>query len=288
MKFFKFMIIGALATQITACSTPEHTTIKLEDMVGYSTNHTAGEVEGSKFARSLHKEYYELGKYEALLGDNGDATFFWQRANMIGDGTVPLPSKISTRHIKHKINLSNGRKALMKVLENGTQRRYPETTAYAQAMFDCWVEQHEESYQTYDIENCQSSFWSAIKSLKANKPIPRKPDVVISAFDVFFGLDMSSLSSDAKRVLKTVPAQQAKFKASKIVITGYTDTSGSKDHNMTLSLKRAESVAAYLRSHGVKAEMIEVRPMGEDNPPVPTEDGIVNPSNRTAQVRFVK
>jgi OOP family OmpA-OmpF porin len=288
MKFTKFILVGALVTQITACSTTEPTKLNLEDMVGYSINHPAGEVEGSKFATSLHKEYYELGKYEALLGDNGDSIFFWQRANMIGDGTIPAPSEISKRNIKHSKNLTKGRNALVSLLNKGVQNHYPETTAYAQAMFDCWAEQHEESYQTYDIESCRSRFWSALKSLQGKKVVKRKPDVVISAFDVFFALDVHSLTNQAKTILKTVPAQLAKFKAGKIVITGYTDTSGAKDHNMTLSLKRAESVAAYLRLLGIKPNMVEVRPMGEDNPPVATADGVVNASNRTAQVRFVK
>lgn len=289
MKFTNLVIMGALVTQLTACSqTPEPTKLNLETLVGYSVNQPEGEVEGSDFAKSLHKEYYELGKYEGLLGDNGDSTFFWQRANMIGDGTVPAPTKLSMRNIKNNSDLKKGRKVLVALLNKNIQDSYPETTAYAQAMFDCWAEQSEESYQTYDIASCRSKFWTAIKSLKGKKIVKRKPDVVISAFDVFFDLDKYNLKPKAKKVLNTVPAQFAKFKASKIVITGYTDTSGSKDHNMTLSLKRAEKVAAFLRNMGIDGKIIEVRPMGEDNLPVPTLDGIVNPSNRTAQVRFVK
>jgi OOP family OmpA-OmpF porin len=288
MKLTKFILVGALATGVAACAAPQPTKLNLEEMVGYHVNHPAGEVEGSKFALNLHKEYYELGKYEALLGDNEDATFFWQRANMVGDGNVPAPSMVSERNIKNDTNLIAGRNRLVGLLDDGVQNRYPETMAYAQAMFDCWVEQHEESYQTYDIENCRSRFWTAIKSLNTKKPEPREPDVVISAFDVFFGLDKHALTSDARSVLNSVPEQLKKFKASRIVITGYTDTSGSKDHNMTLSLKRAESVAKYLRSIGVNGDVLEIRPMGEDNPPVPTEDGVVNASNRTAQVRFVE
>ncbi len=105
MKLTKFIVMGALVTQITACSTTEPTKLNLEELVGYSINHPAGEVEGSDFAKSLHKEYYELGKYEGLLGDNDDSIFFWQRANMIDDGTIPQPTKISMRNIKHTSEL---------------------------------------------------------------------------------------------------------------------------------------------------------------------------------------
>lgn len=282
------MLAAALTLPVAACSAPQHTQLDLEEMVGYSVNSPAGDVDGSVFAKSLHMEYYELGKYEGLQGDYNDAVYFWQRSNEIDGGVIPAPTELGERDVKNNSDLIKGRAALMRLLDKGTQSEYPETTAYAQAMFDCWAEQSEESYQTYDIEDCSSRFWTALRSLENKKPAPRKPDVVISAFDVFFALDKYNLTDKARTVLKAVPSQLEKFKAGKIVITGYTDTSGAKDHNMTLSLKRAESVAAYLRMLGINSTMIEVRPMGEDNPPVPTADGVVNQSNRTAQVRFVK
>jgi len=53
---------------------------------------------------------------------------------------------------------------------------------------------------------------------------------------------------------------------SKIVVQGYTDSRGSDSLNQDLSQRRAETVRAYLVSHGVASDRITAQGMGAANP----------------------
>jgi outer membrane protein OmpA-like peptidoglycan-associated protein len=70
-----------------------------------------------------------------------------------------------------------------------------------------------------------------------------------------------------------------------VEIQGHTDDRGGAAHNMRLSQERAESVRAWLITHGVEAERIEARGYGSSQPIVPN----ITASNRARnrRVQFV-
>lgn len=74
-----------------------------------------------------------------------------------------------------------------------------------------------------------------------------------------------------------------------VVITGFTDSSGSAAYNQKLSERRAQAVADYLMSaHDVRPDHIRVRGMGEENPleSNDTEEG--RRMNRRVEIETVK
>lgn len=76
-----------------------------------------------------------------------------------------------------------------------------------------------------------------------------------------------------KRVLATWPAPH-------LVVVGHTDLAGSQEFNDRLSMRRAQSVAAFLVKAGIPAQQIEVAGRGKREPLVVTRDGVANPANR--------
>jgi outer membrane protein OmpA-like peptidoglycan-associated protein len=74
----------------------------------------------------------------------------------------------------------------------------------------------------------------------------------------------------------------------RVIATGYTDTSGSADYNMGLSLRRAEAVKDVLVGEGIPAQNITTIGRGEADPLVPTGDGVREPQNRRVQIQFEK
>lgn len=69
-----------------------------------------------------------------------------------------------------------------------------------------------------------------------------------------------------------------------IVVTGHTDRQGSLDANDRLSLERAQAVRALLIERGFAPNRIEAIGRGEREPVVATEDEVVEPRNRRAEV----
>lgn len=97
-----------------------------------------------------------------------------------------------------------------------------------------------------------------------------KADVVISA--------EGNLSKLASLIGKTQGAVQ---------LIGHTDGKGSAAYNLDLSQRRAQSVAAWLQSHGVPAERLQAQGRGASEPLAPNtrSDGSDDPEGRAKNRR---
>lgn len=103
-------------------------------------------------------------------------------------------------------------------------------------------------------------------------------------FILYFISNSNELRQDSFESLPTVFAAIAERKSIDMTIVGHTDSVGSKEHNYTLSKRRAEAVAALLVSRGVQAEHLKSTSHGEENPLVPTADNVDEPRNRRVEV----
>ena len=72
--------------------------------------------------------------------------------------------------------------------------------------------------------------------------------------------------------------------ATKVVIIGHTDTSGSADYNVRLSERRAKAVADALVGLGVAQTALSVDWKGETQPAVATGDNVKEPLNRRSTI----
>ena len=113
---------------------------------------------------------------------------------------------------------------------------------------------------------------------------PPAAAVAPPSFLVFFDWDRSNLSAQA---LNTVQQAATTFKtrsSARITATGHTDTSGSEQYNMALSLRRANAVKAALVKEGVPAPAISVVGRGEQGLLVQTGDNVREPQNRRVEI----
>ncbi len=83
---------------------------------------------------------------------------------------------------------------------------------------------------------------------------------------VLFGYDRSDLSADATKKLGDLSGILNKYPDTYVLIEGHTDSKGSDDYNMSLSKRRSESVANYLRNNNVKSNRIRTAAYGETQP----------------------
>lgn len=89
---------------------------------------------------------------------------------------------------------------------------------------------------------------------------------VVTLGDVLFETDRAELKPGATRSLDQLAEALRSDDRGSVAIEGHTDSTGSRNHNVDLSLRRAQSVQSYLVSHGVSPSRITVRGMGPDFP----------------------
>ena len=99
-------------------------------------------------------------------------------------------------------------------------------------------------------------------------PVPGSvEDFVASAGDrVYFDLDQYSLRSDARATLDRQAQWLARYPQVQIRIEGNADERGTREYNLALGSRRAESVRAYLASQGVAASRITTISYGKERP----------------------
>lgn len=288
----------------------------LAGCAGFTSETRVAELEnatprGSMFTQILVREYASIAKYEQVdMYDYVDAEYFAKKGLAAAEGNPVMPEQLGVWNLpENKIGeLSAARDRLMNALGRGARDFAPTEAAIAQARFDCWVELQEENWQENDITACRGDFMNAMAALDGQvavrTPAPAMPAVKAPApkasavqmneqaaakdamFLVFFDWNKSGLSQGATQVLDTVAAEILKRNEKQIIVVGHADRSGSDAYNMKISMKRAEATRQALIDRGVPAERIRTEASGERKPLVDTPDGIREPANRRAEIRF--
>ncbi len=248
--------------------------------------------EGTAFDRGLYDGYLELSRKEYANWDFSDQHRFANRAREAAAGNRFEPEEISFRSLSdaHAAELGPARDRLMAALANGAAETNPREAARAQVNFDCWMEEAEEDDDA-GIAECRSAFTEAVQLAEA-APAPAEmakaeelPELP-GPYYVMFGFDSAQLDDKADGLIDKVIDVWGRAKAKRLVLTGHTDLSGSRDYNLALSERRAEMVAMTLIDRGFPARDIAIRARGQDEPVVQTADGERSELNRRVEIAF--
>jgi OOP family OmpA-OmpF porin len=101
---------------------------------------------------------------------------------------------------------------------------------------------------------------------------------------VFFDWDKATLTDRARQIIKEAADNSTRVQYTRIEVNGYTDTSGTKQYNQGLSLRRARAVQAELVKDGVPQNAITIQGFGDTNLLVPTGPGVREPQNRRVEI----
>lgn len=91
-------------------------------------------------------------------------------------------------------------------------------------------------------------------------------EVIILSDKVLFDFNSATLTPAANDVLAEISKRLTDGAVKAVLIKGHTDSVGSDAYNDTLSMRRADSVAAFLVSQGVAADKIKTEGLGESQP----------------------
>jgi peptidoglycan-associated lipoprotein len=83
---------------------------------------------------------------------------------------------------------------------------------------------------------------------------------------VYFDYDKYDLSAEARATLSSQAAWLKQYPAVRVQVEGNADERGTREYNIALGYRRAESVASYLMSLGVDTSRITTISYGKDRP----------------------
>lgn len=103
-------------------------------------------------------------------------------------------------------------------------------------------------------------------------------------FILYFKHNTATLTDASREIIPKVIEMSREREPSQVSVIGHTDTKGSAEHNITLSLERARAVADILKSSGIKLKTLSVTSHGENDLLIPTKDNVSEPKNRRVEI----
>lgn len=259
----------------------------------YLAEAQSAQPQGSAFDRALARDYLALAEVEYQQGDQRDGDTYARRSIDAAKGKPTQPDEPGLRHIPSAQvgEVTTARQRLVKALDSNGRTTKPDVAARAQSLYDCWLEQLDENLQKDHIAACRDGFKSALAQLEAPPPVSAKPVAPMAApekFLVFFDFDKSTLTPNAKSTIADAAKAAKTAGAARIIVVGHADRAGPADYNLRLSKRRADAVKGELVRLGVSATQIATEGRGENDPLVPTADGVREPQNRRVEIMHAR
>lgn len=83
---------------------------------------------------------------------------------------------------------------------------------------------------------------------------------------VFFGTNLHALRTADKAVLDKQIAWLKAYPAYSITIEGHADERGTREYNLALSERRANSIVEYMKANGIPASRLQIIAFGKERP----------------------
>ncbi len=113
-------------------------------------------------------------------------------------------------------------------------------------------------------------------------PLPLMKEKVV----IPFTLNSNEIDNNLYSVLDQIAEYMVKHADEKIYVRGYTDSSGSKGYNESVSQFRASAVKTYLIGKGAPAQNIIIFAMGDVNPLASNDTLVGRSRNRRVEIEF--
>jgi peptidoglycan-associated lipoprotein len=125
-------------------------------------------------------------------------------------------------------------------------------------------------------------------------PVPTGPaagskaDFAVKATDrVYFDYDKYNLDADDMRSLASQVSWLKQFPSTRVEVQGHADERGTRDYNIALGERRAQSVKTYLMSQGIAETRIQTISFGKDKPLDPGHDEAAWSRNRNSYTNII-
>jgi len=265
----------------------------------------------SNFQEYLLNEYKKRATFEAKeMHDWNSAKLYSEKALKSLETDEIYPEETSYWKLPEK-NIDEIRIAydnLMTIYKDA-KKIDPFNLARAISSLDCWSEQQEENWQTWDINSCKDDFLNAMHEIyekisieeteqetsskeEKNSNNKTKNEVTIVTKNkneelmqiIYFDFDKFNLSEVSKEKIKFFLDNNSST-IEEYLVVGHTDTKGTKKYNLSLSIKRAEVVKEILINYGIQQSRIKILGRGEESLAINTPDDTKQPANRRVEIK---
>ena len=267
--------------------------------------------EPKNFQEHLLSEYKKRASFEAEeMHDWNSAKLYSEKALKSLETDEIYPEEISYWKIpEENINeIKIAYENLMTIYKDA-KNIDPFNLARAISSLDCWSEQQEENWQTWDINSCKNDFLNAMHNIYEkissqeneqetsnnkdnNLENETKDEVTIVTKNenkelmqiIYFDFDQFNLSEVSKDKIKKFLNNYGSV-INEYLVVGHTDTKGTNKYNLSLSIKRAEVVKEILINYGINQSSIKILGKGEESLAVDTPDDTKQPANRRVEIK---
>jgi peptidoglycan-associated lipoprotein len=125
---------------------------------------------------------------------------------------------------------------------------------------------------------------TAEEAVKINEETEKEIEEIEVKDRVLFGYDSAALTSEAEEILNVQSEWLKSDPSIKIVIEGHCDERGTREYNIALGEKRANSAKQYLVNKGVLESRIKIISYGKERPAFFGDSPEVMAKNRRAVV----
>ena len=112
------------------------------------------------------------------------------------------------------------------------------------------------------------------------------PNNILSKRSVFFDYDSDAIKAEYKPLIEAHAKYLAGNKSAKAVVQGNTDERGSREYNLALGQRRADSVRKMMTVLGTADSQIEAVSFGEEKPRATCADESCWSQNRRADIVY--
>lgn len=307
MRAFKLLICLTTLAVLAGCSSRDER--KLDTYEPW----------GSNFTKALSQEYrsFAIEKSTGTLGWlDADDSYFDKKGRHTIQGKILEPERLEDWDIDgaQMAELQQARAHLMIAYAKHSRALAPQSSAAAQAAFDCWVEEAEDGDEQ-SVQACKGAFMRAmadIDSILGRRPEPApEPQIVEVApkvepvpvqpvkvrpqpglvetpeYIIYFAFDSSRIDQEGLAQLGEMLNDVQIADVVNIRLVGHTDTMGAPQYNVDLSKRRANAVKSVLVNNGVDNGKINVKGMGESQLALQTGDEVAERLNRRVEIFII-
>ena len=127
-----------------------------------------------------------------------------------------------------------------------------------------------------------------VKTVKASSSMPENISLdsmaIFANATVYFEFDKSSLTSKSIQTLKSAVDVLNENSTIEVTLSGHADERGTREYNLALGQRRAESVSDYLVLNGINKSRITVKSFGEEKPLAYGQDEASYAKNRRVEI----